>query len=119
MKTENANADCALHFVPVADLADLPIFCKPVLKLDDPTMATWIDTWAVEPTGDHVTDWNMGQDFADIAVRYARAKKEPAWINFVLGMMQWKISRGLIVPGSVEGGFFARLAKLACVGSFD
>jgi hypothetical protein len=87
--------------------------------LDDPTMATWIDGWSVEPTGDHVTDWNRGQDFADIAVAYARIKREPAWIGFILASIHYKVRSGLMTAGSIEGGFFTRIAKLAYLGSMD
>src|ERR1035437_2309263 len=123
MKTDNANADCAFycafHFVPVADLADLPIFCAPVLTIDDPTLACGIDGWNVDRSGDHITDWNRGQDYADLAVAYARTKRDPAWIGFILASIAFKVRFGLMTAGSLEGGFFTRIGKLAYLGSMD
>ena len=52
-------------------------------------------------------------------IRYARFKKDPAWIAFILATIHYKTRRGLLTLGSIEGGFFARIAKLAYLGSMN
>ena len=71
------------------------------------------------PTGDPRVDWNLGTSFAGMAVSYARSKREPGWIRFVIASIHWKALHGIITPSNIEHGFFARIAQLAYCGSLN
>ena len=80
----------------------------------------YIDGWKPgEPTGEFDLDFLTGELYADIAVRYARQIKDPAFIAMVQAAIYFKTTRGLIVMGGVEQGFLNRLARLAYVGSLS
>lgn len=91
---------------------DLPVF---VVLTDDE-----IDGWKPpDPTGDDDMDHLLGGFYADIAVRHARAIKDPAFITMVMAAIYYKTSRGLIPMGQTEQGFLSRLAKLSYLGSLN
>jgi hypothetical protein len=92
--------------------AELPLF----VELGD----DYIDGWKPgEPSGDFTLDFLMGEIYADIAVKYAREIRDPAFVWFVMAAIYFKTARGLIVMGATEQGFLNRLARLAYVGSLN
>jgi hypothetical protein len=106
-------------FYSVAELSELPLFCRPVLKDGDASRAAWIDGWTVEPTGDFVADMTTGRQYAELAVAYARSKADPGFIEFVLSAMNIKTLIAEINPGGIEYGFFSRIAQIAYCGSIN
>lgn len=119
--TEQADSPTKLSLIPISEFADYPCFVRPVVCADNPEMACSIDLWAVEPTGHWDADRATGEHYADLAVSYARAKNQPEFINFVLAGISCYGRRGWSPPGSeaIEAGFFARIARLAYVGSMS
>jgi hypothetical protein len=80
----------------------------------------YIDGWKPgELTGDFELDFLKGELYADIAVRYARQIKDPAFVGMVMAAIYFKTTRGLTRMGGVEQGFLNRLARLAYVGSLN
>jgi hypothetical protein len=80
----------------------------------------YIDGWKPpEPVGDDGMDRMLGELFADIAIRYAREIKDPAFVSMVMAAIYFKTTRGLIKMGATEQGFLTRLARLAYVGSLS
>jgi hypothetical protein len=72
-----------------------------------------------EPVGDEEFDRILGELFADVAVRYAREIKDPAFIGMVMAAIYFKTARGLIKMGPTEQGFLFRIARLSYVGSLN
>jgi hypothetical protein len=90
--------------------AELPIFVE--LSPD------YFDGWKpAEPSGDDVLDRMLGDIYADIAVKHARAIGDPAFVAMVMAAIYFKTARGLIKMGATEQGFLNRIARLAYVGS--
>jgi hypothetical protein len=80
----------------------------------------YIDGWKPpEPWGDAVLDTMLGELYADIAVKHARAVQDPAFIGLVLATIYFKTTRGLIRMGETEQGFLIRIARLAYAGSLN
>jgi hypothetical protein len=73
----------------------------------------YFDGWKpAEPTGDEEMDILLGEIYADIAVKYAREVRDPAFIGMVMAAI-------LIKMGATEQGFLSRIARLAYVGSLN
>jgi hypothetical protein len=78
----------------------------------------YIDGWKPpEPVGDEHMDRMLGELFADVAVKYAREIRDPAFVGMVMAAIYFKTTRGLIIMGDTEQGFLSRIARLAYVGS--
>jgi len=107
------------EFAPVEEFSDYPVFCQPVLKEDNPSLATWIDGWVVESTGDFATDIETGGRYAEIAVAYARSKNSASFIELVLNDINIKTLIGESPLSCIEYGFFSRIAQIAYCGSLN
>jgi hypothetical protein len=80
----------------------------------------YFDGWKPpEPVGDEEFDRILGELFADAAVKYARAIRDPAFVGMVMAAIYFKTTRGLIKMGATEQGFLSRIARLAYVGSLN
>jgi hypothetical protein len=80
----------------------------------------YYDCWRVgDPSGDNDMDRMLGELYADIAVRYARAVRNPAFVAAVMSTIYFKTARGLIPMGATERAFLSRIAGLAYVGSLN
>ena len=80
----------------------------------------YIDGWKPsEPSGDASLDTLLGELYADIAVKYAREVRDPAFVGMVMAAIYFKTTRGLIRMGETEQGFLNRIARLAYVGSLN
>ncbi len=92
--------------------ADLPAFVE--------RGSDYFDGWKPgEPSGDVGLDTLLGEIYADIAVRHARAVHDPAFVGMVMAAIYFKTTRGLIKMGATEQGFLTRIARLAYVGSLN
>lgn len=90
--------------------AELPIFVE--------RGPDYFDGWKpAEPTGDDATDRLLGEIYADIAIKHARAVRDPAFVTMVMAAIYFKTARRLIRMGQTEQGFLDRIARLAYVGS--
>jgi hypothetical protein len=107
------------EFAPAEEFSDYPVFCQPVLKEDNPSLVTWIDGWAVYPTGDFEQDKKIGYCFADIAIRFAREKQNAGFVYMVLGAINFKTLNRMIIPGGIEYGSFQRVSQIAYCGSMN
>jgi hypothetical protein len=74
----------------------------------------------------NVTRWRgsgldglLGELFADVAIKYAREIRDPAFVGMVMAAIYFKTTRGLIKMGATEQGFLGRVARLAYVGSLN
>jgi hypothetical protein len=76
-------------------------------------------TLTVEPSGDFTLDFLMGEIYADIAVKHARAIEDSVFVGFVMAAIYFKTARGPIVMGGCEQSFLGRVARLAYVGSLN
>jgi hypothetical protein len=88
---------------------ELPSFCGPILKLDDPSLVTWIDFWAATPSGDPVADRARGESYADEAALYE--ERRPNFISCVIVMINLHLKWEHIQFGPLEEGFLSRLRK--------
>jgi hypothetical protein len=80
----------------------------------------YIDGWKPsEPSGDASLNTLLGELYADIAVKYAREVRDPAFVGMVMAAIYFKTTRGLIRMGETEQGFLNRIARLAYVGSLN
>ena len=61
----------------------------------------------------------LGELYADIAVRHARAVNNPDFIGMIMAAIFFKTAHGLIRMGDTEQAFLNRIAKLAYVGSLS
>lgn len=78
----------------------------------------YFDGWKpAEPTGDDDMDRMLGEIYADVAVRYARAVRDPGFVAVVMAAIYFKAARGMIRMGETEQAFLNRIARLAYVGS--
>jgi hypothetical protein len=109
--------------LPISDFASCPPFVKVIACADNPELVNSIDIdfWAVEPFGDPDTDRAVGEIYAELAVMYARTVKKPDFITVVLAFIHGKARDGLLPAGSeaIADGFYARIARLAYVGSLN
>lgn len=90
-----------------------------VERSPDSSTITYLDGWAVEPTGDADFDRLTGEVYADAAVLFARDEKNPAAIAFVISCILNKARSGALVVGPLECGFIDRISKLAFCGSLN
>ena len=80
----------------------------------------YFDGWTPgEATGDDDMDRMLGELYADIAIRHARAVNNPDFIGMVMAAIYFKTARGLIKMGETERGFLNRIARLAYVGALS
>jgi len=80
----------------------------------------YFDGWnPPAPVGDADMDRHLGQLYADIALRYARAIRKPEFIGLVMSTIFYKTATGLIRMGDTEQAFLDRLARVAYCGSLD
>jgi hypothetical protein len=106
-------------FYPVGQLSDLPVFCRPVLKHGNASLALWIDGWVVQATGDFAADTETGRRYAELAVAYARSKNSASFIELVLSDINIKTFIGETPLSGIEYGFFSRIAQIAYCGSMN
>jgi hypothetical protein len=102
--------------------ADLPTFCEPVLKEDDPTMAIGIDFWPATLNdlllGDERVDYDVGDLFGQEAVWFIRHRHSPALLGAVLIWMGFRLHDERRCPGPLERGFLDRV-KAECPDAVD
>jgi hypothetical protein len=105
--------------IPADGLAAVfPTFCAPILKDDDPAMATGINFWAVQPTGDAEADLFLGDLYGQEAVWFIREHTAPAFLNCVLNWMGAGLLDDGRCVGSLERGFLERV-QADCPGAID
>jgi len=97
--------------IPIEKLASLPTFCAPILKDGDPSVAVWIDFWAVEPCGNTDADYERGQFYGEEAIWYAHDHNQPAFIECVMIFMGKKLDDRHRCQSPLESGFFDRVVK--------
>jgi hypothetical protein len=97
--------------VPIEKLASLPTFCAPILKDGDPSIAVWIDFWAVEPYGNAEADYERGQHYGEEAIVYMHDYDQPAFIECVMIFMGKKLHDSRRCQSPLELGFFDRVVK--------
>jgi hypothetical protein len=108
--------------MPVERLkSQLPTFCEPVLKGDDPTQAIAIDFWPPKltdrfreencPLGDEGTAYELGDLFGQEAAWFIRHRHGPALLGVVLMWMGERLHREQRCPGPLERGFLDRIER--------
>ncbi len=98
---------------------EVPPFVRRREEIEDESRVEAWDGWSVESTGDRKKDYALGQHYADLAVKNARANGNPAGITFPLSSIYLKHARGLIQAGEIERGFVERIASLAMSGALN
>jgi hypothetical protein len=95
----------------VDETTDFPSFCAFAFKKDNPSVLSWIDFWAVEPSSSAEADYARGQSYADEAIWHVRATGQPAFIECVLIFMGIKLREKERCAGGLEQGFLDRIAN--------
>jgi hypothetical protein len=103
MATENA--------LIVDQSTDFPSFCAFAFKKDNPSVLSWIDFWAVEPSTSAEADYARGQRYADEAIWHVRATGQPAFIECVLIFIGINLREKERCAGGLEQGFLDRIAS--------
>ena len=86
-----------------------PTFCAVAFRNENRAAVTWIDFWAVKPSGDAAADYTRGQRYADEAIWHARATGQPVFIECVLMFMSMKLRHR--DAGELEQGFVDRIVN--------
>jgi len=86
-----------------------PTFCAVAFRNEKRAAVTWIDFWAVKPSGDSAADYARGQRYADEAIWHARATGQPVFIECVLMFMSMKLRHR--DAGELEQGFVDRIVN--------
>jgi hypothetical protein len=98
---------CAL---PIEILADLPIFCEPLLS-DDQSRLIGINFWTAEASGDPEGDYAWGEFLGEEAVRYVRDHGAQEVLTAALQWMGASLYFEDRCPGPLENGFVYRVLK--------
>jgi hypothetical protein len=91
-------------------LDDLPTFCAFARQDNDPSVATWIDFWAVEPCDSREADYMRGQRYGDEAIGHVRTTGQRVFIECVLIYMAIKLREDDRCACGLEHGFIDRIA---------
>jgi hypothetical protein len=95
--------------------SDLPTFCEPIIKDDDPSMAIGINFWPPKldellvGVADPQADYELGVLFGDEAICFIRDRYGPALLTVVLMFMGERLYREQRCPGPLERGFLDRI----------
>ncbi len=77
----------------------------------------WVDGWKpAEGIGDFEFDYQTGELYGDMAIRYARQIRDYQVLSFIIASIQTKALRGALKIGPIEQGFYARLCRAAYAG---
>jgi hypothetical protein len=97
--------------LPADYIARLPSFCVPIQDEGDPTLAIWIDFWAVKPFGDEPIDRLRGEAYAHEAIWYAHQRAQPEFLELVVIWMMYGLFDEGVGPGPLEQGFLDQIQR--------
>lgn len=98
---------------------DIPPYVRRREEIEDASSLEAWDGWAVTPTGIPHRDYELGRQYADIAIRMARQRGDASPITFTLSSIYIKQHLGLITAGDIERGFVDRIASRAMAASLN
>ncbi len=90
---------------------DLPTFCAFARQSDNSSVVTWIDFWAVEPSGRREADYQRGQRYADEAIWHVWSTGQHVFVECVLMSIAIKLRENDRPPGGLEHGFVDRIVR--------
>jgi hypothetical protein len=96
--------------LPVEVVADLPMFCEPLLGEDGSTLVG-ISYWSVDATNDPEGDHAWGEFLGEEAIAYVRRHDKPEFLTLVLLWMGGTLHFEDRCPGPLENGFVYRVLR--------